>query len=83
MLDTQCHPPQRQPRPDVPLAGSDRSDWDHGAADGWHATSKHHQPQLLAYLDRHAATMPRPTLRYAVEHLPPDVRARYTGLRGG
>ncbi len=37
---------------------------------------------LLAFLDRHAATMPRTALRYAVEHLTPEQRMHYMGLKG-
>ena len=33
--------------------------------------------RLRAFLDAHAATMPRTTLRYAIEHLAPDERAHY------
>jgi 3-methyladenine DNA glycosylase AlkD len=33
--------------------------------------------RLRAFLDAHAATMPRTTLRYATEHLAADERARY------
>lgn len=32
---------------------------------------------LLQFLDTHAATMPRTTLRYAIEHLPPEQRQVY------
>ncbi len=42
---------------------------------------KHDRPRLLAFLDAHAATMPRTTLRFAIEHLDPETRAHYLGLR--
>lgn len=35
---------------------------------------------LLGFLDAHAATMPRTTLRYALEHLTAEQRAHYMGL---
>lgn len=42
---------------------------------------KHDRARLLAYLDAYAATVPRPLLRDAIEHLAPDLRAHYLGLR--
>lgn len=36
---------------------------------------------LLQFLDTHAATMPRTTLRYAIEHLPKEQRAHYMRQR--
>ncbi len=36
---------------------------------------------LLQFLDTHAATMPRTTLRYAIEHLNSEQRAHYMAAR--
>ena len=36
---------------------------------------------LTAFLDRYAALMPRTMLRYAIEGLDPDARARYQAMR--
>lgn len=41
------------------------------------------QPALLSFLDKHVAGMRTPTLRYAVEKLPPDLRSRYRATRRG
>ncbi|GAA4526487.1 MULTISPECIES: DNA alkylation repair protein [Nonomuraea] len=47
---------------------------------GWIREAGKREPaRLLAFLDRHAATMPRTALRYAVEHLGSDLRAHYMG----
>lgn len=35
---------------------------------------------LLKFLDRHAATMPRTALRYAIEHFEPRLKAHYMSL---
>jgi 3-methyladenine DNA glycosylase AlkD len=35
---------------------------------------------LLNFLDKHASTMPRTALRYAIEHLPPEQRSHYMQL---
>lgn len=37
---------------------------------------------LTDFLDKHAATMPRTALRYAIEHLPPGQRTHYMKLAG-
>lgn len=39
------------------------------------------QTLLLAFLDRHAHTMPRTSLRYAIEHLSPETRQHYLQLK--
>jgi 3-methyladenine DNA glycosylase AlkD len=42
---------------------------------------KHDAARLRGFLDRHAMSMPRTTLRYAVERLDPADRAHYRSLR--
>lgn len=49
---------------------------------GWlRAVGKQDRPRLLAFLDAHAARMPRTMLRYALERLDGPQRAHYLGLR--
>lgn len=39
--------------------------------------------ELVAFLDQYAASLPRVTLRYAIEHLDPEERTHYRKLRPG
>ena len=50
---------------------------------GWmlREAGKRDESRLRAFLDRHAATMPRVMLRYAIEKLDPAVAAHYRGLK--
>jgi hypothetical protein len=51
------------------------------AVGGWIREAGKRDPQrLLAFLDDHAATMPRTALRYAVERLDTTARDHYMGL---
>jgi 3-methyladenine DNA glycosylase AlkD len=45
---------------------------------GWalRETGKISEPELLAFLERHYASIPRTTLRYAIERFPPQQRKR-------
>ncbi|GAA3609588.1 DNA alkylation repair protein [Microlunatus ginsengisoli] len=57
----------------------DREDLIHKAV-GWmlREAGKHVDPaELLGFLDAYAADLPRTTLRYAIEHLPREVRRAY------
>jgi 3-methyladenine DNA glycosylase AlkD len=52
------------------------------AVGGWVREAGKRDPgRLLAFLDRHARTMPRTALRYAIEHLDPETRRHYLELR--
>jgi len=50
---------------------------------GWmlREAGKQDEPRLLAFLDAHAATMPRVMLRYAIEKLDRAVRDRYLAMK--
>jgi 3-methyladenine DNA glycosylase AlkD len=53
-------------------------------ATGWmlREAGKVDRQKLLSFLDRYAASMPRVTLRYAIEHLDQEQRGHYLGLKG-
>lgn len=54
------------------------------AVGGWvRAAGGVDRPRLLRFLDTHAATMPRTALRYAIEHLEPDVKEHFMVMKGG
>ena len=59
----------------------DREDLIHKAT-GWmlrYAGDKDHA-RLVAFLDTHAAALPRTLLRYSIEKFPPDLRKHYLAL---
>lgn len=51
-------------------------------ANGWmlREVGKHSRAALTEFLETHAATLPRTTLRYAIEHYSPAERARWRSL---
>jgi DNA alkylation repair enzyme len=56
----------------------DDEDLIHKAVGGWlREAGKKNRQRLLAFLDEHAAEMPRTALRYAMEHLDAEQRAHY------
>jgi 3-methyladenine DNA glycosylase AlkD len=46
---------------------------------GWmlRETGKKNREMLIAFLEKHSATMPRTTLRYAIEHFSPEEKQKY------
>jgi len=62
----------------------DREDLIH-KANGWalRSAGDRDRKKMLKFLDKHAATMPRVTLRYALEHFDKKQRDHYMNLRKG
>jgi len=60
----------------------DKEDLVHKAAGGWlREAGKKDKARLVAFLDKHAAVMPRTMLRYAIEHFPKKERDQYLQLK--
>jgi 3-methyladenine DNA glycosylase AlkD len=60
----------------------DKQDLIHKAAGGWiREAGKKHRKELLEFLDRYAAIMPRTMLRYAIEKFPKDQRDYYLKMK--
>jgi 3-methyladenine DNA glycosylase AlkD len=60
----------------------DPHDLIHKATGGWlREAGKKDRQRLLSFLDKHAATMPRTALRYAIEHLDKEQRAHYLSTK--
>jgi 3-methyladenine DNA glycosylase AlkD len=64
------------------LLRTDKQDLIHKAT-GWmlRAAGDVDRPKLLAFLDKHAATLPRTLLRYAIEHLDKEQRELYMRMK--
>ncbi len=61
---------------------NDKEDLVQKATGGWlRQAGKGDRQRLLQFLDKYAATMPRTTLRYAIEHLSADEKKHYMGLK--
>ncbi len=58
---------------------NDKEDLIHKAVGGWLRAAG--GERLIAFLDQHAATMPRTMLRYAIEHLDKAQREYYLNLK--
>jgi len=61
---------------------NDNHDLIHKATGGWlREAGKKDRQKLLRFLDKHAATMPRTALRYAIEHLDKQQRSHYLSMK--
>ncbi len=61
---------------------NDKHDLIHKATGGWlREAGKKDLQKLLSFLDKHAATMPRTALRYAIEHLDKEQRSHYLSIK--
>lgn len=61
---------------------NDKHDLIHKAVGGWiREAGKKDRPRLINFLDKHAATMPRTMLRYAIERLDKKQREYYLNLK--
>lgn len=61
---------------------NDREDLIHKAVGGWiRQAGTKNKAQLMAFLEKHAATMPRTMLRYAIEHFDKSEREYYLNLK--
>jgi 3-methyladenine DNA glycosylase AlkD len=61
---------------------TDEQDLIHKATGGWvREVGKKDHRRLLSFLDKHAATMPRTVLRYAIEHLDKQQQAHYSNKK--
>lgn len=61
----------------------DKEDLIHKATGGWiRQAGKGDLAGLLKFLDKHAATMPRTMLRYAIEHLDVKQKKHYMEMKG-